>query len=193
MKDPVKVFIAGEGPAELGRWGKTFVATDEEGFIEACLRRVRESGWEIVGGLRWKEIRKVKPGEHRSAEARNLRGVALAAQEAGAELLIVLRDTDGDAHRARVLRETAATIHKPALIVGLPDPRLEAWAAALLGDRDALGARRARAEAVFAKLGLDGKRREPLVACVRDEDIEALPADCPVRSFLKDVRDGLKR
>ena len=41
MKDPVKVFIAGEGPAELGRWGKTFVATDEEGFIEACLRRVR--------------------------------------------------------------------------------------------------------------------------------------------------------
>lgn len=159
MKGPVRVFIAGEGPAELGRWGKTFVESDEDGFIEACLRRVRESGWEIVEGLRWKDIKKFRAGDHQSAEARNLRGVARAARDRGAELLIVLRDTDGDADRARLLCETAQSVQAPALVVGLPDPRLEAWAAALRGNRDALGARRGRADAVFAKLGLDGKRQ----------------------------------
>jgi hypothetical protein len=55
-----KLFLAGEGPNELGRWSKEPEYRDlynDVGVIEAVLKKVTTSGWKVVDACRWKNIR----------------------------------------------------------------------------------------------------------------------------------------
>ncbi len=66
----IRVFLAGEGPNELGAFGKeeSFQPSNDKerrqspGVLEALLRHVQEDGWEVTGGIRWKDIRKLQVG-----------------------------------------------------------------------------------------------------------------------------------
>lgn len=140
----ITLFVGGEGPHELGKWAEeaerrsTSARTD--GVLAALFRRARpEFEARVVDGRAWRKVPKFRAGEHAGAEERTLRGLALLAGEAGADALLWLRDTDGDASReeellsaARRLKEAAGD-DEPAIIGGVARPCLEAWGVALAG------------------------------------------------------------
>jgi hypothetical protein len=113
----VRVFLAGEGKTELGRYalskeyakadheGGPFVRSkkhatvnDEVGVLEALVsRHCRDL--KIVGAELWKtrgtqkKVPKLKVGRGMSgAETQTVRGLALLADEAGAQALVFTRD-----------------------------------------------------------------------------------------------------
>ena len=81
----MKVFLVGEGPNELGSWGRhpSYRSAPTPGALEALLRRMCADGWEIGGATLWKDIRKYRSGTPESAETRHVLGAALDAVERG--------------------------------------------------------------------------------------------------------------
>jgi hypothetical protein len=129
----VKIFVGGEGPGELGKWAEPVEARAYskrgDGVLVALVRRIH-SECTVVDGVPWKSIRKLRPGGHRSAEARNLLGLEVLAREAGADCLVWSRDTDQDEERREQLRDAMNELTHPS--VGCPvEPCLESWALAL--------------------------------------------------------------
>lgn len=105
----IKVFLGGEGSNELGtRWHRPM--GDQPGVVEALLRRVRADGWCVGGARLWKTIRKYQAGVARGApnhgDARNVLGLVLHAYEAACELLVFVRDDDGDPDRDPAIAAT---------------------------------------------------------------------------------------
>lgn len=143
----VLVYLGGEGRCELGsRDGDRAYQTDEQpGVIVALAARAERSGWEVCGATKWSRITKLKARGPAPAEARNIAGLVLDAREAGANLLLFLRDEDDDADRTPQIEaavELARKEHPDLLVVGgLPRRNLEAWILALAGARgvEALG------------------------------------------------------
>lgn len=134
----MKVYLAGEGPAELGRWAeepaRREVSKRTDGVLFALFRQSGRAGT-VIEGRRWKDIRKFRAGGHASAEQRTLRQLALDAEERGADVLLWVRDTDHDASRRRELKATHVELqreHDGLEIIGEPaHPCLEAWILAL--------------------------------------------------------------
>jgi hypothetical protein len=57
----VKVFLAGEGKAEIGSWSRDRAYREESpesGLLEVLLRRVRQDGWSVGDAICWKNIPK---------------------------------------------------------------------------------------------------------------------------------------
>jgi hypothetical protein len=144
--------IAGEGPNELGDWcnevayqpraGDRSKAPRRTGVLEALLKQVRPDGWRIEGGIPWKKIRKLKAGNHRGAEARNVLGLINEAQERNFDVVAFARDRDGDTDRERDFLDGIRDAEKlfeqpPAIIGGMAIERLESWVAAVLDVRNA--------------------------------------------------------
>ena len=53
----MNVLLAGEGPDELGQWAEHPSYREDPprlGILEALLRRVRDDGWRVRDGVRWK-------------------------------------------------------------------------------------------------------------------------------------------
>lgn len=50
----LKVFLVGEGPNDIGRWG--------DGVIGALTRRQVEAGWHVESGCAWKKLSVFKVG-----------------------------------------------------------------------------------------------------------------------------------
>jgi hypothetical protein len=135
----VKVFLAGEGRHELGDWEREpqyRSSPPEIGLVEALLRRVRGEGWDVIGAVKWKDIRKLRAGEFRTAEMRNVHGAALHAQEAGADVLAFTRDRDGRHEREREIERAIAELvaDNRQVIGGVASQQIEAWVLALLGE-----------------------------------------------------------
>jgi len=138
----MKVFLAGEGPGELGRWfnDPSYRAdVTDIGALEALLRRIRADGWQVEGALQWKRITKYRRGrELHAAELLNVLGVALEASEAGCQILAFMRDRDGVRERERDIEDglARATEKFPDLqIIGVVAiEELEAWILAMLGE-----------------------------------------------------------
>src|SRR5262245_57986969 len=109
---PVRVLLGGEGSTELGDWCKEppyrpARAAFEVGVIEALLKRAAPANWSVEDGVLWKKIRKYQvcgPGQPRRAEARNVLGLALLANEQGFDVLAFVRDRDGDVERQQDVR-----------------------------------------------------------------------------------------
>jgi hypothetical protein len=140
-----RLFVAGEGACELGRWGEAPEYRAEskrtDGVLAALYWRAGREGV-VVEGKRWKDVRKYRAGGHATAEQRTLRALALEAREAGADVLLWVRDTDHDEDRGKQLRtahEELRDQHADELeIVGWPAvPAIEAWILAIAGDINA--------------------------------------------------------
>src|SRR5262249_40164182 len=125
----VEVFVGGEGNNEVGNWrGRV---QEARGVIQAILTRVRVEGWQVQRVVLWKHIRKYRAGDHRTAEQRNVLGLALVADEADSEVLAFCRDAadvhDSDDHY-RAAIELARALFPDLLIVGgLAKPTIEGW------------------------------------------------------------------
>ena len=177
------VYLGGEGANELGSYSGHPSYYDEArpGVIAALLRRVRPSGWRIVGATKWSTIRKLQAHGPSPNEVRNVRALILDAKEANADVLAFTRDSDGDPQRAREL-ELAVSEHdaagaRPDLIGGVAIPVLEAWLLALDGELGTEQLSKGGAQARFEQKHAFAKVTEKVVAYVESTDLNDIPSD----------------
>ena len=164
------VFLCGEGDNEMGtRWHSP--AGDEPGVIETLLRRARQAGWRVDRSIDWKSIRKFRAGAARRApnhqDVRNVQGLVLLAYEQACEILVFLRDSDGEDGREEAVHQAVATIadlgfeqdyrYKLEIVGGVPLPSLEGWILCLLGVGQTDEITRARAELELRKRHVEVK------------------------------------
>lgn len=171
----MRLVLGGEGRHELGEG-------DERGMLGALVDRVRGgAAWERVAAVRWKDIRKYKAGGHRSAEHRNVLGLALKAAELGADAIVFVRDEDGETHVEPAVEagiSEAASLFAPmSLVGGVAVRTADAWCLALLGQSGTESLRRPK-EKLAAAGHATTRDREALIA---DADLDRLPTDA--RSF----------
>jgi hypothetical protein len=190
MGVPVKVWLGGEGPNEIGGRGHD-PPTERPGFLEVMLLRLEPSGWRVAGATTWNRIRKYRSGIH-NAEERNVRGLVLEAWEAGCEVVAFVRDVDSDPDRARkieaAVEAASAVFERPpiAIIGGAACPALEGWLLALLGERDTDAMSRPRSCEGLAERGVRVKDTSEVVAIVEDCTPEMLESLAPGTDSLKD-------
>jgi hypothetical protein len=95
----VKVFMGGEGKNDIGTRAQTPMG-DQAGVLEALLRKLRPDGWHVAGAKEWKPIRKYRAGvaseRNDHGDVRNVRGLILHAYEEACEMLVFVRDVDGE-------------------------------------------------------------------------------------------------
>ncbi len=176
----IKVFLAGEGPTELGGWSRESMyreSTPSIGILEALLRKIRPTGWSIVEATCWKNIRKYQARPKMPAEIRNVLGVVLQAKEAGAEILAFTRDRDRDEAREAEIDEGIARAAGlfdpcPAIVGGVAIEAIEAWTLALHGER--AGHRHARPKDLLAAIPITDQ-----VAVVEAANLENFNLDAP--------------
>ena len=197
IKPEKTVFLAGEGSNELGGWAKDPIYRDdipEVGIIEKLLWKIKTDGWKVTGAKRWKDIKKFRAGEHRSAEERNVLGVCLDARENGQNVIAFSRDSDGDREReANVQKgiESAKTLWSDRLgiIGGCAIPCIEGWVLAIAGIKDTESSSRTKIETRIIELGIKPKNTADLVAKIEECGINNIVADaCSLKSWLESAR-----
>jgi len=189
----ITVFLAGEGPTELGGWAKEKVYRDARpsaGVLEALLRKMRDTGWGVVDAVCWKNIRKYQARPSLGAEIHNVMGVALHATEAGASLVAFTRDRDRDERREIDIRlgiekATDTLSSCPVIVGGVAIEAIEAWTLALAGQRQSH--RHPRPKEHLASAGIIDQ-----VAAIEDSDIHSPSLDSPsLRAWLDQARGAL--
>ncbi len=139
----MKIFFAGEGSDELGEWARHPAywprqgETPEGGVLHALVGRV---GCEhsTHGALCWSDIRKFRAGDRRSPETRTVLGLALKAEEREADVLVFVRDRDGDEEREADVEsgiKLAAEKFSVPIVGGTANEEIEAWLLAMLGEQ----------------------------------------------------------
>jgi hypothetical protein len=182
-----KIFLAGEGPNELGSWhsereqrvpGKEYLGT-----IETLLRKVNPAGGQVIDGTRWKNVRKY-PAPSCGAEERNVRGAAQMARDAGCDVLAFTRDRDKPENidRQKDIERGIAAVQDDSkdtlrVIGGMAIERLESWLCALSGKTKSEKLRKTRVEEILREYGVDPKNTETFVKIVEDADLNKLPKD----------------
>lgn len=193
----MKVFLAGEGKTELGRHALSkeyFEGSNEVGVLEALVRRhcrdVQIVGAELCKSRgAQKKLPKLRVGSGMSgAETQTVRGLALLAEEAGAQALVFARDRDGERERERdvVAGVEEARRENPSLRIvgGVAIEMIECWLLALRGEhhsqtcRDPKGGLSKRHQVTSVAEMVDFVRAAKL-------DVGSLPADA------KSLRDWL--
>ena len=104
----MKVFLAGEGPDELGDWYRPpqyRARPPASGIIEALLHKIGVSDFDIADARIWKTIKKYRFKPPVRGEVQNVLGLANEADEAGAEVLVFVRDQDGYTDREEDIDE----------------------------------------------------------------------------------------
>jgi hypothetical protein len=187
----LRVFLAGEGRHELGRWYDPAYADaskDAEGAVAALLKRVRSDGWEVAGARAWKDIKHYRAGEHRSPETRTVLGLALLAVEARCSLLAFVRDSDG---RIGTIADVDAAISDTVLLEiapdlrvvgGCADPVLEAWVLVFDGLTDAESWRKARVLEEAERRGLNST--EAMTRVIDSRESPQAPKDGHLAGWL---------
>ncbi|MEZ4298501.1 MAG: hypothetical protein R3B70_26355 [Polyangiaceae bacterium] len=188
----MRVFLAGEGPDDLGDWyhpPQYRKDPPQTGIIEALLRRVAAHDFTVIAARPWKAIRKYRLRPPRRPEVQNVLGLMLEADEARSDFLIFVRDQDGDtdrqAHIDEGLRLAREGSFSPTPIGAVAIQEIEAWLLALLGER--------RSEQLSdPKTGLKERHgvadRPAKVAIVEGASLDTLPDDArSLRTFLDEV------
>ena len=155
----MKLFLSGEGPDELGDWYRLPQHRSNppvRGILEALVHK--------LGPVR--------------GEVQNVLGLMVEAEEAGADVLVFVRDQDGYEDRQddieEGLRRAEARGDMPRVVGGVAVQEIEAWILALHGERrseqhaDAKAVLRAR----HAIADLDEK-----VAVIEGADLTQIPED----------------
>jgi len=193
--DVAWVFLAGEGPTDLGDWARLPQYREDPpcpGVIEALLRRRAEHPIEVVGGITWKRIRKYKAGDHRRPETRTVLGLMLHAEDAAAEIVAFTRDRDGDPEREQEISRGIAEAEKrfdPGVIGGMAIEELEAWILAMLGEHGSERLTDPKAK-LQREHGISG--RDSLVGVALQTDLDSLPHDArSLRAWLQQATYAL--
>lgn len=179
----MKIFLAGEGRTELGGWAyRPPYWTPDRGVLLALVEKVFAP--DVVGAVKWKDIRKFKVGEHRGAEERNLLGARLQASEAGAEVLVFSRDRDRDVRREKEIEDGLASVdptESPRIVGAVAVEAVESWvlsAAGVRGAEDLTNPKAHAADSGFATV-------EDKVDVIDRADLTNLPPDAvSLRRFL---------
>lgn len=179
----LRVFLAGEGPNELGGHADhpSYRDTTKVGVLEALLRRVEPAGWEVAGAVRWKSIRKFRVGAAAHADTHNVMGAVNDAREAGCQVLAFTRDMDNDTSRPVAVAEgiARAAIAMPGvgIVGGCARPTLEGWLLALGGKSGTEKMSPTKASAELVKAGVPSKVGADMVAVVEKAKLELVPPD----------------
>ncbi len=178
----IRIFLAGEGPNELGSWAREAPYRDPAfpGVIETLLRRVCPDGWQVVEAIAWKRIRKLRINEHGNVEVRNIRGLVLFAKEHQCQAVAFARDRDRNSQREKDVEEGITKAKEdhptgPAIIGGVAIERLESWLVALCGKTKSEDIR--RREEVLAELGVKEKDTRAMVELVEKANLNTIPDD----------------
>lgn len=176
------VFVAGEGPDEIGDWAQDpayLPAAPAGGIVEELLRKVRADGWQIVHGCPWKRIRKFKVGRGlHDSEVRNVLGVADMASEKGCDCVAFVRDRDREIEREDAIEAGIKQARDRGLAVriigGVAVETTDAWILALLGELRTEGLSDPKRRLREGHQVDDGVRKAQIVA---GADLDAVPAD----------------
>lgn len=150
-------------------------APPKTGLLERLAVKIGAT-MEIVDGVPWKKIRKYRAGDHARAERRNVLGVAEMARDAGAQVVLFVRDRDGDESRGREIETAipdAEQIHGMRIAGGVAIEEIEAWLLALLGESDS--EKHKNAKEVLTKRG--HSTLEQKLAIVDGGELGRIPAD----------------
>ncbi|MGI5860720.1 MAG: hypothetical protein ACOX6T_01540 [Myxococcales bacterium] len=197
-----RLLLGGEGRNELGGWcdpPSYRHAPPERGVLETLLRKAAPDGWEIADAVRWKDIRKYRPGGHRQAEHRNVLGLALMAREHGLDAVVFCRDKDAETPEAEERErsvskaiEEAKRDFKLIVVGGVAIQRLESWVLACFGTRGSERMLRAEVDRRLSEAGVDAKRTESMVRLIESADsadLDRLPDDAhSLRTWLDEAR-----
>ena len=145
-----------------------------------------QRGAEVIDGVLWRRIRKYRAGGHRSAEVRNVLGLALLASERGLGV-VFLRDRDRDEERQAAIedgiRSAGAAFPKVRVAGGCAVESIEAAGLWALGDRKAEEWTDPKAE--LARRGHTGV--DALVDLLTSSDLRDLPEDSHFARWLRRV------
>lgn len=196
---PMKIFLAGEGPNEIGnRAAHAAYRTEARpGVLEVLLRRVQPEGWEVGAARVWTSIRKYRVGKASHNDTHNVLGIALDAIEAGCDILAFSRDLDNDPDRKAAIEDGLARIpvvfpRPPEVIGGVAVPALEGWILALLGRRKTEELTTPQAVKALTEESIDEKDGLAMVTVAEEADIDLVPEDAAsLRAWLERAREVL--
>ncbi|HYO74215.1 MAG TPA: hypothetical protein VEU33_49900 [Archangium sp.] len=199
-----RVFLAGEGPNELGGWFKespwrqpAVRSPVEIGVLEALLRLTQPEGWEIVDAVPWKNIRKFRAGGHKHAETRNVLALILAAKEKGCDVVVFTRDRDKEQAREQAIHEGILRAEKeiqdtPRVAGGVAIEETESWILALAGRARSQQMGEEQRKRALAELGVGEKSTTDMVRIIEQADLGRIPADAEsLQTWLERVRKVL--
>jgi hypothetical protein len=200
MTRPKRVFLAGEGTNDIGSFAMSPERHDlkEAGVVGALLRKIRQSGWEIVGGIPWKHLHKVRAKGASRGEESNVMAAALRATDpdVDADVLVFVRDTDGDSERQEAIEQGLARAEATfslKIVGGVVDFVLETWILALKGETATEGARKGEVEQRAKAAGFGDKNGFAMIAIVDAADLDAVPSDAmQLLSWITDVGSALR-
>lgn len=194
-----RVFIAGEGRNELGRWQDSSIAPaadGDQGAICALLSRTGVGDWAVGGALRWKDIKHYRSGSFRSRERRLVLGLALRATEEDCRVLAFIRDSDGDAARVEEIESALGELPDLAVAPGLrvaggcAKPALEAWSLTFAGEPSAESWPKRRVEQRAAELGLS--TTAAMTAAIEAGETTAVPHGSSLATWLARAERALE-
>jgi hypothetical protein len=189
----VKVFLSCEVPDELGDWlhpPQYRSKPQALGILEALLRKLAAADFSVTGARAWKRIRKFRFNDPLHAETQNVLGLMIEAEEAGADVLVFVRDHDGYPDRQldieEGIRRSRQGDFKPAVVGGVAVQEVEAWILALLGEHRSEG--HADAKAVLEKKHHIADCAAK-VAVIEGADLARLPDDAAsLQAWLNEAR-----
>ncbi len=206
-----RVFIAGEGPNDLGDWCHLWQYRDDPplpGALETLLRKVCDEGWQILDGIRWKDIKKLRSRYRKTGgnqvrinaganEEKNVRVAALKARERGCHLLAFFRDRDQNLQRQEHIESGIERAKQDSeglgVIGGMAIERLEYWLVALSGRNGSESLGRTKVAEILQQLCVREKKTGSYVELIESADLDSLPEDaCSLRSWLKQAREVLR-
>jgi hypothetical protein len=181
----IQVFLAGEGPNELGGWHVERAYRADQptpGVLEALARRVAPSGWEVRDAMKWKDIPKLRVGSKgKGAERQVVLAAHLHAKECGCTVLLFARDRDHPKHAPRQLEVEQALAElgdsNVAVAGGVCVERLESWLLALCGRTKTQAIGKDRTETELEALGITSKDTAAMVEHVQRHGIASVPSD----------------
>jgi hypothetical protein len=191
----IRVFLAGEGRHELaGRKGDDVYQSDRDpGVVQALLRKVRADGWEVVGSIDWKDIKKLQVNSPGTGDAKNVHRACWKAKKAKADVLVFVRDRDRKAVREREIEraiaetEASDSVH---IVGSVAIESIEGWLIALTGKSGSESIR--HPEKNLADLGLRAKHGPDYVAHVEKHGISGVAQDATsLKRWLKRARHAL--
>jgi hypothetical protein len=177
------VFLAGEGPNDLGGWARhpSYRDPHAPGVVESLLRKIDPDAWEIVDAMPWKRFRKLQVSRHGRAEERNIRAMILHARERACDTVVFTRDRDGDADRQMQIERAVIAVEGevgcPEIVGGVAVERLESWLVALSGRTGSEAMRDAQVDEILAQLEVPPKDTRAMVALVDRTDLARIPDD----------------
>jgi hypothetical protein len=196
-----KLFLAGEGPNELGRWSNEPEYRDlynDVGVIEAVIKKVTTSGWKVVDACRWKNIRKYRTGGHKEKEKRNVLGAVLQAIDAKCEVLVFARDRDGKKNKERqqqvedAIRIVTEDEDFPVEIIGgMAIEKIESWLCAISGKTKSEDMGIDKVEEYLREAGIASKDTKAMVDLIESRSFEDIPKDAKSLNSWLDMAENV--